>query len=88
MAETRILTLNEERTLICALAEARTKAYVKAIKLRDKSTEMENEGQSGYLALDDEAELYEMAADVSDLLIGLVCEGRIVILKEDRQRDE
>lgn len=83
MAETRELTLNEKRTLICALAADRTAAYAKAVELHDRSTEMENAGQSGYIALDNEAEQYEMLADVTDTLVELICDGRVVIIKKE-----
>lgn len=83
MAETRELTLNEKRTLICALAEERTRAYAKAVGLHDKSTEMEDSGQSDYIALDNEAEQYEMLADVTDTLVELICEGRVIIKKRE-----
>ena len=86
MAETRALTLNEKRTLICALAAERTAAYAKAVELRDESDEMERAGQSGYMALDNEAEQYELLADVTDTLVELVCEGRIVILTEAEEK--
>ena len=82
MAETRALTLNEKRTLICALAEERTRAYRRAVELRDESEEMENDGKCGYLALDNEAEKYETVADVTDSLVELICEGKIVILED------
>ena len=85
MAEIRELRLNEKRTLICALAEERTKAYSKAIELRDESTEMEAAGQSGYGAFDDEAEKYEMLADATDCLIELICEGRLVIKERENE---
>ena len=81
MAETRELLLNEKRALICALAAERTKAYAKALELRDRSTEMENAGQSGYLALDNEAEQYEMLADITDTLVEVISEDRVVIIK-------
>ena len=46
---------------------------------------MENNGQSGYGALADEAEQYEMLADLTDMLVELVCENRLVIrTKEDK----
>ena len=85
MAEIRELRLNEKRTLICALAEERTKAYSKASELRDKSEEIENRGQSGYGALDDEAEKYEMLADETDCLIELICECRLVIKERENE---
>lgn len=85
MAECRELSLNEKRTLIYALAEARTEAYSKVMELRDRSDEMENNGQSGYGALADEAEQYEILADLTDMLVELVCENRLVIrTKEDK----
>ncbi len=86
MAGMRELTLNEKRTLICALAADRTAAYLRAVELRNRSADMEDNGQSGYLALDNEADLYETLADTTDRLIDLICEGRLVI-KERNETD-
>lgn len=86
MAETRELTLNEKRTLICALAAERTNAYEKAVELHDRSTEMENAGESGYISLDNEAEQYELLADVTDTLVELICEGRVVIKQREGEK--
>ena len=79
MSGTRELNLQEKSALAFALASARAAAYANAVALHDKSTEMENAGESGYLAFDNEAEQYEIFADVYDSLIEFVCENRIVI---------
>ncbi len=83
MAGTRELTLLEKGTLICALVEERTNAYKKAMELHDRSTEMENAGDSCCVVLDDEAERYEIMADVTDTLVELICTGRIIIAEKE-----
>lgn len=81
MGEKRELTLLEKRTIICALAQERTASYTIASELRERAAEIEDAGESGYYALEEEAARYEHLAGELDELIGLVCEGRVVILK-------
>lgn len=82
MGENRDLTLWEKRTLICALAQERTASYTIASELRERAAEIEDANESGYGALEGEAALYENLAGELDELIGLVCEGRVVILNK------
>ena len=82
-SDTRDLTLHEKQTLICVLAEARTAAYQKCADMRRRSNEMEDNGESGYNAFDNEAESHEIAAGTMDDIIDLICEGRILIIKRD-----
>lgn len=81
MGENRDLTLLEKRTLIYALAQERTASFTIASELRERAAEIEDAGECGYVALEDEAARYENLAGALDDLIGLVCEGRVVILK-------
>ena len=76
----RELKLNEKSALLLALADERTRAYDKAVEYHDASSELEISGQSGFSALDDEADRYEELSSMVDDLIELVSEGRVVIL--------
>lgn len=88
MPETRELTLHERGALICALAETRTRNYNKASDLRERSLQIEEDGKTGYLALDREAEQYEILAEECDMLLEFAVEGRILIVdKEDVGED-
>jgi hypothetical protein len=82
MTETRQLTLNEKRTLICALADERTRSFAAADELHEAATDLENSGQRGFSTLDGEAELHENVADIADTIIEMICDGRVVILKK------
>lgn len=88
MKKFRELNLEEKKTLIYALAQARTEAYDNAVALHDESDVMEDSGESGYAALSDEADQYEMLADLTDMLVEFICEGRLVVkTKEDEAYD-
>ncbi|MBE6584548.1 MAG: hypothetical protein E7649_06200 [Ruminococcaceae bacterium] len=88
MPETRELTLQERGALICALAAERSNHFRRANELREASCKMEDDGKSGYLALDIESEQHEIFADVCDLLLEFAVEGRILIVdKEDVGED-
>lgn len=76
----RELKLNEKSALLLALTDERTRAYDKAVEYHDASSELEISGQSGFSALDDEADRYEELSSMVDDLIELVSEGRVVIL--------
>ena len=82
MADFRELKLDETLALLRALANERTRAYEKAVEYHDASSELEISGQSGYGALDNEADRYEELSSTVDDLMELVAEGRVVILKK------
>lgn len=85
MPETRELTLQERSALICALAETRTRNYNKASDLRERSRQLEEDGKTGYLALDREADQHEILAEECDMLMELAVCDKIAIIssKED-----
>ena len=85
MPETRELTLQERSALICALSEARTRNYNKASDLRERSRQLEEDGKTGYLALDREADQHEILAEECDMLMEIAVCDRIAIIssKED-----
>lgn len=86
MQKGRALNLQESSALVLALASARSAAYTCAINLRDKSTEMENAGESGYVVLDNEADQHEGYADIYDAMIEFICEGRLVIREREGEQ--
>lgn len=89
MVKTRELTVQERGAIISALAEARTRNYNKASDLREKARQIEDDGKTGYLALDREADQHEILAEESDILMELAVCDRIAIIssKEDIESD-